>query len=273
MKALKDEKLWLKIAIALFVAVFSCCVLANVIPKGNMVTKTVASLEKSRDSVVEFSGATIGVSLTLSALPNDFATPLANTLSDMNKYLVLILSVIFLERLIVIEGTKIAFAFLIPIACAVFIVGQIFQKKRLANLGVKICVFGLALVLVIPCSVGVTNLIAADYLEYVDNTIEETKNSSDKISEKVAPENQEESILDKITNAFDTTVSGASNLMANFDVIVKKCINSIAIMVLTSIIMPLLTMLLFKWLLTELFGQIFSANSTASCSEKRSKGE
>lgn len=38
---------------------------------------------------MEFSGATIATSLAITALPDDFGTPLADTLADMNMYFVL----------------------------------------------------------------------------------------------------------------------------------------------------------------------------------------
>ena len=35
--------------------------------------------------------------------------------------------------------------------------------------------------------------------------------------------------------------------------VIKKCVNAVAIMLVTTFVVPMLMMLLFRWLLTELF--------------------
>ena len=42
-------------------------------------------------------------------------------------------------------------------------------------------------------------------------------------------------------------------LLTYFENVIKKCVNSIAIMIVTTFILPLLTMFLFRWFLNELF--------------------
>lgn len=52
------------------------------------------------------SSSTIATSLALSALPDDFATSLAGTVWDLNTYFIFIFAVLFVEKLLVIEGIK-----------------------------------------------------------------------------------------------------------------------------------------------------------------------
>ena len=98
-----------KCLVAVFIIVLSVFVLARKIPETKMVQHTIESIEESNKTVMEFSGATIATSLAISALPDDFASPLAGTLADMNTYFIFIFAVLFVEKLIVIEGIKIAF--------------------------------------------------------------------------------------------------------------------------------------------------------------------
>ena len=70
---------------------------------------------------MKFSGNTIGTSVALSALPDDFASPLAGTVSDLNTYFIFMFAVIFVEKLIVLIGTKISLAYIIPFACVLYI--------------------------------------------------------------------------------------------------------------------------------------------------------
>ncbi len=46
---------------------------------------------------------------------------------------------------------------------------------------------------------------------------------------------------------------GISDLMLHFQNTIRKCMNSIAILILTNCLMPLLTFFVLKWILRELF--------------------
>ena len=79
---------------AVFILVLSVFVLAKKVPEMKMVQNTIESIEESNKTVMDFSGATITTSLALSAFPDDFATPLAGTLSDLNTYFIFIFAVL-----------------------------------------------------------------------------------------------------------------------------------------------------------------------------------
>lgn len=64
---------------------------------------------------------------------------------------------------------------------------------------------------------------------------------------------EEETIFDKLSEAFQTAIQGMKDLLTYFENVLKKCVNSIAIMIVTSFVLPLLTLFLFRWLLNELF--------------------
>ena len=68
--------------------VISINVLTVKIPESNYVQQTIDHLEKSQNTVMTFSGTTLTTSLALSALPDDFASPLAETVSDLNTYFI-----------------------------------------------------------------------------------------------------------------------------------------------------------------------------------------
>ncbi|MDE6949449.1 MAG: hypothetical protein K2P64_00770, partial [Lachnospiraceae bacterium] len=86
-----------KILLAVLIMVSSVFILAGKVPESEYVQETLQSLEESKTTVMEFSGATIAVSLAITALPDDFGSPLANTLADMNKYFVFIFAVLYVE--------------------------------------------------------------------------------------------------------------------------------------------------------------------------------
>ena len=238
---------------AVFLIVLSIFVLARKMPDTQLIQNTIDSIEESNKTIMEFSGATIAASLAVSAFPNDFATPLASTLADMNTYFIFIFAVLFVEKLFMIEGVKIAFTYIIPTACVLYILFVLSGKEVFKNFAVKLMILGLAVVFVIPISTHFTEKVCADYLIYVDQTIEEANDGADKMNEVMISGEEEESIFDKLSEAFKTAIQGVTDLLIYFENVIKKCVNSIAIMIVTTFILPLLTMFLFRWLLNELF--------------------
>ena len=249
---MRKEKL-VKILAIVFLMVFSFTVLTHVIPESKFVQDTVKHLEDSQNTIMKFSGTTIATSLSLSALPNDFASPLASTVSDLNTYFIFIFAVLFVEKLLVIEGIKIALVWMIPAACILGILAIVFEKEMFKNFAKKLLILGISVIMVVPISTHFTETVCADYLTYVDETIEEADAGAGKINEIMAEGNEEATFFDKLSDAFKTAISDVNDLLAYFKNVVKKCVNSVAVMIVTTFVLPMLVMLLFRWLLTELF--------------------
>lgn len=242
-----------KILLAVLIAVSSASILAYKVPEHRYVKETLESLEESKTTVMEFSGATIAVSLAITALPDDFGSPLAGTLADMNKYFVFIFAVLYVEKLIVVEGIKFSFAYIIPIACGLYILAVLSGWAPLKVFAQKVMILGLAIIFVIPISTHVTEKVCDDYLVYVDETIAEADAGAEKVNEIMASGEEGTTVFDKLTDAFKTAIQGISDLLTYFENVLKKCVNSVAIMIVTTFVVPMLVLLLFRWLLKELF--------------------
>ena len=242
-----------RILLAIFIIVFSIFVLAYKVPEREFVQETLESLEKSKTTVMEFSGATISVSLAITALPDDFGSPLAGTIADMNKYCIFIFAVLFVEKLIVVEGIKLSFAYIIPFACGLYILTVLSGKDIFKVFASKLMILGLAVVFVIPLSTHFTEKVCEDYLVYVDETISEANDGAEKVNEVMASGDEGANVFEKLTDVFKTAVQGISDLLTYFENVLKKCINSIAIMIVTTFVLPMVVLLFFRWLLKELF--------------------
>ena len=268
MLSVQKSKWVLNLLIPVLIAVLSFFVLSEKIPQTQFVQTSLESVEKSKTTVMEFAGATLATSLAISALPDDFASPLAESLADMNKYFIFILIVLFVERLILMQGIKASFLAIIPIGCLLYAFGYAIRREFFINFGKKIGLLGLALVLVIPCSTHVTNYVGKEYLEYVDETIQDTQKGSDTINEIVLSEDTEQTIFEKLSGAFKTAIQGVKDLLQYFNNMIKKCMNSIAIMIITTFLLPLLNLFFFKWLLAELFQIKFAVPDVAKYRRK-----
>lgn len=242
-----------KILFAVFVMVISICILERKVPEMEYVSKSIENLDESRDRVMTFSGATLTASTAISLLPKDWANPLANSLADMNKYFIFIFAIIFLEKLIVIEGIKIAFTYVIPVACGLYILFIFLGKEKMKEWAIKMAILGAAIVCVIPFSIDFTQRISEDYLAYVDETIAEANAGAEKIYEIKAVNEEEDTFLERISDVFVNAYQGVKDLFTYFNNLTKRCINSIAIIMVTTFVLPLLTLVFFRWLLKELF--------------------
>jgi len=221
--------------VAVLILTLSINVLFYVIPETKWVQNSIDSLEKSQDTIMTFSGTTIATSIAISALPDDFASPLAGTISDLNIYFVFMLIVVFVEKLLVVEGIKIAFAYIIPVSCILYVIYIWSTKNVLKDFAKKLIILGVAVITVIPFSTHFTETVCDDYIAYVDETIAETEAGADEI------------------NNSGSVIQNVGNMLTYFKNVVKKCVNSVAIMVVITFVVPLLVLMLFRWLLKELF--------------------
>ena len=140
---MRKEKL-VKILLIVFAMVFSFTVLTHLIPESKYIQETIGHLEDSQNTIMKFSGTTIGTSVALSALPNDFASPLAGTVSDLNTYFIFMFAVIFVEKLIVMIGTKISLAYIIPFACILYIASILTSKELFKKFATKLLILNLS---------------------------------------------------------------------------------------------------------------------------------
>lgn len=249
----KHATLAIRILLLLLVAALSFFVITAKLPESNFVKNSLESVEESSNTVMKFSAATLSASLAISALPDDFATPLADSLADLNIYLIAILVVLFLEKILIRYGIKAAFAILIPLACGVGILFITTKKNILKGLAVRLCVLGLAVAFVVPCSTHVTNIVASDLTAYVNDTIDETEGGTNKLNEVMEGGTEDKTMFEKLSDLFQTAIYDISDLMLHYQNTIRRCMNSIAILILTNCLMPLFTFFILKWILKELF--------------------
>lgn len=253
MLSAKHATLAIKILSLSLIAALSFFVATAKLPETYFVKDSLESVEASANTVMRLSAATLSASLAISALPDDFATPLADSLADMNLYFVAILVALFLEKILIRYGINVAFTILIPLACfagALFIVTR---RNLLKSLAIRLCVLALAVAFVVPCNTHITGIVASDLTAYVNDTIEETEGGAGKLHEAMKGGAEDKTMFEKLSDLFQTAIRDISDLMLHFQNTIRKCMNSIAILILTNCLMPLLTFFVLKWILRELF--------------------
>jgi len=92
----------------------------------------------------------------------------------------------------------------------------------------RLCILGLAIALVVPCSTHITNYVAADLTAYVEETIAETENGADKLNTAMESDEEGKNIFEKLSELFQTAIRDISDLLLHFQNNIRRCMNSIA---------------------------------------------
>ena len=266
MKVNFDRTKCITAVVLLLAAILSVTVIGKYVSAPENHQKTIASLDEKKQTVMELTAASTVTSALITLLPGDTATPIAEKMADV------------------------AFTYLIPIACGLWILNLIFANATVRKLAAKLAVFGLAISFVVPASVKISDLIGDTYQAQIEATIEDAKNTqnilenSGVVDETNATETtgngtteasgtvtgnvqeKENNNSGSVSNIFDwakDAISGAKDSVANVvenvtistEDLVQKVENSlnhfieaVAVMIITSCVIPMLVLLLFFWM-------------------------
>ena len=269
--------------ILLLVAILSITVIGKYASAPENHQKTIASLDEKKQTVMELTAASTVTSALITLLPGDTATPIAEKMADVSGYLLVVLCAIYLEKYV-------AFTYLIPIACGLWILNLAFENATVRKLAAKLAVFGIAIFLVVPASVKISDLIGDTYQAQIEATIEDARNTqnilenSGVVDDTNATETtgigttevpgtvtgnvqeKENNNSGSVSNIFDwakDAISGAKDSVANVvenvtistkDLVQKvenslnHFIEAVAVMIITSCVIPMLVLLLFFWM-------------------------
>ena len=281
-----DRKKRIAAVVLLLVAILSVTVIGKYASAPENHQKTIASLDEKKQTVMELTAASTVTSALITLLPGDTATPIAEKMADVSGYLLIVLCAIYLEKYLVTITGYVAFTYLIPAACVLWILNLFFANATVRKLAAKLAVFGIAIFLVVPASVKISDLIGDTYQAQIEATIEDAK-STQNILENSDPGNdtgeaeigtgtteaatantQEKTnsesgsvsnIFDWAKDAFSSAKDSVANVVENVTIsteeLVQKVENSlnhfieaVAVMIITSCVIPILVLLLFFWM-------------------------
>ena len=267
----KDDRLKVAVVLAvlLVVAILSFTVAANWAQKPEIHKKQFATLDEKKETVLKLTAVTTATSTLITVLPGDMATPIAEKLADVSGYLVIVLCAIFLEKYLLVITWVAVFKIIIPLICILIGVRLFVNKEVLNQVILKLALFGVAICLVIPASVGIANLIEHTYensiQEAIDGGIEVSQEFRDELGEEdTAKEDEEENILDKITGwtkgiteKVQDTVSTFSKeniqkMLKSSQKEINNLIEAVAVMLVTSCLIPVLVLIFMLWLVKTL---------------------
>ena len=203
--------------------------------------------------MAELTAASTAASAAITLLPNDIGTPIAEKLVDLSGYFVLIFSAIYLEKFLTTVLGYITFRFIVPIALIGLGVNRFFGFEALKRLAIRLLTFGLIMVLLIPSSVGLSNLIEKTHEYSIQQTIDEANNASEEINE-----NNDSEDTNALEEFFNKVKGGVQGQLKKFENILSNFIDAVAVLIVTTCAIPVVVLLLFIGLIRQFFGAMGS---------------
>ncbi|MDO4538543.1 MAG: hypothetical protein Q4B54_10315, partial [Coriobacteriales bacterium] len=159
-----------------------------------------------------------------------------------------------LEKYLLTILAFVAFYLLIPAGCLLGIASLHHPSYQwrpwLAQMALRLALFGIAISVVIPVSVAVSSMIESTYRESINQTVEK----AEKAVEEIESSNKEGEEQNPLATLVDTVTSGATGAVERLRDILNDFIESLAVMVVTSCVIPIVVLLLFVWLIRVLLG-------------------
>lgn len=252
----KNLKKALGTALLILLAVVSIFVIARFASRPESYESTVLSVDDKIDTVLKLTASSTLLSAGVSAIPDDTATPIAEKLADFTEYFLLVLCVLYAEKfLLTIIGTA-AFKILVPIACLFFIVALYRENESWQRVGAKTLLFALAVYFIIPLSLRVSDKIYNNYQETLDITISSAEDFTETTSE-ISESDGDETVISRILERISETATTLANKAA---VLMNRFVQALAVLIVTSCIMPLLVLAFFAWLIKLFAGADITVN-------------
>lgn len=243
----------------IIVAILSIFVIAPFASSAKTHANSIKTLDEKKITVMELTAATAGSATALAAIPGDFTTPVSNQILQLSSYLLIVIGAIFLEKVLLTLTGLVAFKFLIPIACLLYAVYVFVEKDFLRNLALKLIAFGIVITLIVPVSVSVSNLIEKTHKDSITQTVEDAKNAQNEVNQTEVEESQGDNgnIWDTVTSKVKEGISnigeGASKVIKKGEELLNKFIDAIAILLITSCVIPIVVLFAFIWLVKIIF--------------------
>lgn len=244
----KNARKILIAAVLLLLAVVFALPIADLAARPASHQALIASLDTKVETVLKLTSSSTIASVGISAIPGDTATPIAGKLADLSLYFLLILCVLYTEKYMLSIIGLAAFRVLIPCACLAGMVSLLEGREGFRRLAGKLAVLALALYIAIPLSLSVSDMIYRNYEAAIANTVVEAEELSEETSQLAnADANLVSAILNKLSESAISLSGKAAHILSRY-------VETVAVLIVTACIMPLLGLAFILWIIKMFTG-------------------
>ena len=255
----KFSKRTMMLITLLAIALFSILVVSKIVTSPSFNAANIKSLDDKKVIVMKLAASAAASSTALSLLPGDVATPIANQIAELSVYFIIILCAILLEKMLISVIGYVAFTYIIPAACLLGTLYLYMNKVILKNLAIKLGIFGIVIFMAIPASIKVSDVIYSTYRASIEQTVETAKQNKEYIEEKKKEFSKEdknwvEKVGDYLSNFTSKIGTGISEITKKGEDTLSTLLDTIAVLIITSCVIPIIVILIFAWIIKILFG-------------------
>lgn len=287
------------IALLVIVALVFAFPVADVMGSKETYRGSIEKLDDKAQTVTALVGTTTAASVAISAIPGDTGIPVADKLMDVAADFAIVLGAIYLEKYMLTIFGPAACRVVVPLACAlgvgyVLVREDVTWRAGLRTSAVKLTLLALALTLVVPASVQVSDMIeetfeydaasvssemdaegaadagtAAAATESADAADDARSNDdASSASSGEAPDASTdpigafaawvgglgEDIGFALSGAGTALSSGVTGILDTAKDWVARLIEAFAVMIVTNCVIPVVVLLFFVWIINVLMG-------------------
>lgn len=216
-----------------------------------------ATLDEKKDNVIALTAVAAGASFAVSAIPGDAGSAVAEKLADLSGYFVAITIAIYIEEWMLAIMGILSFKIIVPIGCIALIIALLIQSVPVRVIALKVMLFSVILTAVVPCSTWISQQIDIASDESISQRIEKMKRDSDNDGDTEENENSDKEssgLFSKIKSAASSVANTVKSLPEKFKTLLSNMIDTIAAMVVTSCIIPILVFIFLVWIVNMIFG-------------------
>ena len=251
-------------AIAIAVALVSFFVIAPWAGSAETYSGIIASLDEKRNTVMQLVTGSTATSAGITLLPGDVGTPIAEKLLDLGADFAIVIGAIYLEKYALTILGLTAYRILVPIGCILFGIAALLStrpsiRQTLYGLSARLVLFGIAISLVVPASVTVSNLIEDTYETSMNETIaalEQTDGAAGAAAADAGANaaNEGNAVVNFLTSIPENLSNAATGVSEQVQARLNMFIETLAVMIVTSCVIPILVLLFFIWLAKTILG-------------------
>ena len=234
-----DLKKAMIIALLILAAVFSITVVGPWASSDKTHAASIEQTEVMTSDVMKLSAIAAGTSATLSLLPDDICTPIAEQMADLSKYFLLILSALYLEKYFVTIAGIVTFYVLVPLACLLLGIFVLTKNKKFGEIAAKLILIGMIIFTLVPVSSKLSALVYQSQSDKINGTIEEY-NGLD------IEGDSDTGIIGELTQLTNRTVDKVTTFLGSL-------VESLAVMIVASCLIPILVFVLLGWIVKSVF--------------------
>lgn len=299
----------LYVALLVIVALVFAFPVADVMGSKETYRGSIEKLDAKAQTVTALVGTTTAASVAISAIPGDTGIPVADKLMDVAADFAIVLGVIYLEKYMLTIFGLAACRVVVPLACAlgvgyVLVREDVTWRAGLRTSAVKLALLALALTLVVPASVQISNMIEETF-EYDAASVSSdvaAETTGDAAEDSAAQEGDSSSAVDDaetdtssdpigtftawvgglgedIGNALGgagtALTSGVTGILDTAKDWVARLVEAFAVMIVTNCVIPVVVLLFFVWIINVLMGlniELPARPGAALLRRRRSRG-